>query len=97
MTRDASLAEQLADDYRQASLSPADRAMLDYVVVLTREPWTLQPADIERLRTAGFDDRAILDMNIVAGYYAFVNRLAEGLGVPLEAFWDDAQEANTDG
>ncbi len=58
--------------------------MLDYAVKLTREPASMTEADIEVLRRAGFDDTAILDVNQVTGYYAFVNRLADGLGVELE-------------
>lgn len=58
--------------------------MLDYAAKLTREPWSMEEADVEALRQAGFTDSAILDMNQVAGYYAFVNRLADGLGVDLE-------------
>ena len=58
--------------------------MLDYVVKLTRTPWDMEPADVEALRAAGFDDTSILDINQVAGYFAFVNRLADGLGVELE-------------
>ena len=85
---DDSLVEQLTDDYREADLSQADRAMLDYSVALTREPGAIRKADVERLQAAGFSDRAVLDVNLVTGYYAFVNRLAAGLGVPLEEFWD---------
>ena len=40
------------------------------------------------LRDNGFDDRSILDINMVTGYFAFVNRLADGLGVPLEDTWE---------
>jgi alkylhydroperoxidase family enzyme len=40
--------------------------------------------DVEALRSAGFSDRAILDINQVTGYYAFVNRLADGLGIEVE-------------
>jgi uncharacterized peroxidase-related enzyme len=79
---------QLKQDYTLAELSENDRAMLDYAVKLTREPWKLREQDVERLREAGFSDSAILDMNQVAGYYAYVNRLADGLGVELEAFWE---------
>jgi alkylhydroperoxidase family enzyme len=62
--------------------------MLDYADKLTREPWTMTRDDVERLRAEGFSDRAILDMNQVAGYYAYVNRLADGLGVELEGYWE---------
>lgn len=65
---------------------------------LTRAPWDVVEADVETLRRAGFDDAAILDANQVTGYYAFVNRLASGLGVELEAFWtadpDDSGESD---
>ena len=79
---------QLIADYREAALSPADRAMLDYAVKLTLEPWNMVEQDVQALRAAGFSDAAILDINQVTGYYAFVNRLADGLGVELEDFWD---------
>lgn len=63
--------------------------MLDYVAKLTLEPWTMQREDVEALRQAGFTDTAILDINQVTGYYAFVNRLADGLGVELEDIWQE--------
>ena len=62
--------------------------MLDHVSRLTREPWAVKESDIARLRRVGFSDRAIHDMTFVAGYYAFVNRLADGLGVALEPHWN---------
>lgn len=62
--------------------------MLDYVAKLTRAPWTMSPEDVQSLRDVGFDDTAILDICQVAGYYAFVNRLADGLGVELEPYWE---------
>ena len=87
MTRDEALVAQLKKDYREAQLPGSDRAMLDYAVKLTLQPWNMREVDVERLREAGFSDAAILDINQVAGYYAYVNRLADGLGVELEAFW----------
>jgi alkylhydroperoxidase family enzyme len=58
--------------------------MLEYAVKLTLEPWNMVESDAISLREAGFSDAAILDINQVTGYYAFVNRLADGLGVELE-------------
>ncbi len=78
----------LSSDYRTAEISTADRAMLDYAYKLTLEPWAMVRTDVESLRREGFSDRAILDINQVAGYFAFVNRLADGLGVQLEAIWE---------
>lgn len=71
-------------DYRRAPISDAERALLDHAVKLTREPWACTEADVERLRCAGWSDRAILDLTLVVGYFAFVNRIADGLGVQLE-------------
>jgi uncharacterized peroxidase-related enzyme len=74
----------IARDHRAVALVPADRVMLDYVVKLTHTPGEIEPADVQRLRTAGFDDRAIHDLCAIAAYYGFVNRIADGLGVELE-------------
>ena len=63
--------------------------MLDYVVKLTKEPWKMEKDDVQSLRNAGFSDEGILDIVQVAGYYAYVNRLAEGLGVELESNSDE--------
>ena len=51
---------------------------------LTREPWAHTAADVAHLGEAGWSDRAILDLTLVVGYFAFVNRIADGLGVALE-------------
>lgn len=92
MTGDQELAAHIESDYRGASLSAADRAMLDYCAKLTRAPGDMLDADVERLREAGFDDRAILDIAQVAAYYAYVNRIADGLGVSLEAYWAEGKD-----
>lgn len=84
LTKDAALVDQLLQDYRQATLNPEDRLMLDYAVKLTLRPWDMQQKDVVDLRQSGFDDSQILDINQITGYYAFVNRLADGLGVELE-------------
>jgi uncharacterized peroxidase-related enzyme len=78
---DEELAAALRRDYTQAELSPADRAMLDYVARLTREPARVSPEDLDRLRQAGFDDRAILQINLIASWFNYINRVADGLGV----------------
>ncbi len=82
--------EALGSDYRQAQVTAAERAMLDYAVKLTREPASMVEADVEALRLRGFSDAAILDINLVTSYFAFVNRLADGLGVELEDFYKEA-------
>jgi uncharacterized peroxidase-related enzyme len=78
---DKELVAALRRDYRQADLSDADRAMLDYAAKLTKEAWRVTAADLDRLRTAGFDDRAILQINLIASWFNYINRVADGLGV----------------
>lgn len=58
--------------------------MLDYAMKLTSEPWAMNDGDVAALRQVGFDDRSIHDICAVTAYYAFVNRIADGLGVELE-------------
>jgi uncharacterized peroxidase-related enzyme len=77
----------MKEDYRQARLSEADRAMLDYVAKLTLAPATVEEADVIRLRQAGFGDKAILEINQITGFFAWCNRTVDGLGVELEDFW----------
>lgn len=61
--------------------------MLDYAVKLTRDPGAMTADDVGGLRAAGFGDREILDICQIVAYYGYVNRLADGLGVELEAGW----------
>ena len=63
--------------------------MLDYAVKLSLEPWDIKEVDVQELRDAGFSNAGILDIEQVTGYYAYVIRLADGLGVELEAFWKE--------
>ena len=78
------LLDALAADYRVAGLEPADRSMLDYAVKLTESPNAVTSGDVDRLRDLGFDDRGIHDICSITAYFAFVNRIAHGLGVQLE-------------
>ena len=78
------LLSSLAKDHTKASLDPRQRAMLDYALKLTRTPGDMTGHDVAALRAAGFDDRGIHDICAITAYFAFVNRIADGLGVELE-------------
>lgn len=65
--------------------SARERALLEYADKLTLEPASITPRDIQMLRDVGLDDRGIHDACAVVSYFAFVNRIADGLGVELEA------------
>ncbi len=85
----AGFVEELVRDYRTLELPPVDRAILDYAVKLTRSPGDITPDDIVLLRTHGLGDAAIHDLVAVTAYFAFVNRIADGLGVALENRWGE--------
>ena len=68
-------------DYRTADLSPADRAIVDYSAKLTLKPVSVTRQDVDSLREHGFDDRAILQINLIASWFNYINRVADGLGV----------------
>ena len=89
MTKDETLVNQLKTDYTNADLTPPQRAMLDYAIKLTESPTLMEAVDLKPLREAGFDDKAILDINQIVAYFAYVNRVADGLGVELEDFWEE--------
>ena len=80
--------EQLKKNYTKADISSAQQAMLDYAAKLTKTPGKMTEKDLVPLRELGYDDRAILDINQITSYYAYVNRVADGLGVVLEDFWN---------
>jgi uncharacterized peroxidase-related enzyme len=80
------LVEALKTDYRSANLTPRQRALLDYADKLTREPWAMVEEDLNPLREAGLDDRGILDLNQAVAYFAYVNRVADGLGVVVDEY-----------
>lgn len=54
--------------------------MLAYVEKLTREPAAVAQADVEALRAAGFDDVGVLQINLIASFFNYINRVADGLG-----------------
>jgi alkylhydroperoxidase family enzyme len=65
-------------------LSANELALLAYADLLTQTPWKVTRADIDALRAGGYEDRAIHDVCAIISYFAFVNRIANGLGVELE-------------
>jgi alkylhydroperoxidase family enzyme len=74
----------LQEDYTHAPVGDQDRAMLDYVVTLTRDATRITREHHERLRKAGFDDIAILQITLIASWFNYINRVADALGVGRE-------------
>jgi uncharacterized peroxidase-related enzyme len=83
-TLDASLVTALREDWKAAPIDGRDRAMLAYCVKLTEAPASVQRDDVEALRAAGFDDVGISQIAMIAAFFNYVNRVADGLGVARE-------------
>ncbi len=90
---------QIVDDWTRAPLSAKNRRLIEYIEKLTRTPSAMSEQDIERLRDAGWSDRAIHDAVQVASYFNYINRVADALGVEVEADlpkWGKAASARND-
>jgi uncharacterized peroxidase-related enzyme len=73
--------EALEREYTTAPISPQERVMIDYVVKLTKDATQVWKDDHERLRAAGFEDKAILQITLIAAWFNYTNRVADALGV----------------
>lgn len=76
----------MARDWRSAPLDAADRALCELAAKLSRHQHRMSPEDLEGLRRHGFDDRAIHDAVQVVGYFNYITRVADALGVEPEDF-----------
>lgn len=90
--------EAIKKDYRDAPLSAAERAMLDFVVRLTRNPGGMMRGHLSPLKEAGFDDLAILEIVHITSFFNYINRVADGLGVDPEPDWlaEPSEQGNED-
>ena len=61
--------------------------MLEFAEKLTLTPSAMVRSDVEKLRAVGFGDAEVLSIAEVTGYYAYVNRIADGLGVEVESWF----------
>jgi uncharacterized peroxidase-related enzyme len=71
-------------DYRSADLTPREVALLDLAMKLTKSPWGVHKGDLEILRQHGFTDEQLVDAVHCIGYFNFINRVLDGLGVDPE-------------
>jgi uncharacterized peroxidase-related enzyme len=81
VTLDETFAQALRRDWRSVDLAPADRAMLEYVEMVTRDATQVQPETLDGLRGAGFTDEAILQITMITAWFNYINRMADALGV----------------
>ena len=76
LSGDPTLGEAMVMNYRAAKLDKRQRAMLDFAAKLTTASATIDEADRQALRDAGFDDRDIFDIAGVAAFFNMTNRVA---------------------
>ncbi len=81
MSLDEPLVDAIRRDYRIAPIDESDRVMLEYVSQMTRDATGIRPEHHDRLRSAGFDDRGILQITLIASWFNYINRVADALGV----------------
>jgi uncharacterized peroxidase-related enzyme len=77
-------------DYRKADLSPRERALCEFAVKLTHVAAEVGQEDIDALRKEGLDDPTISDAIQVVGYFNYVTRVADGVGIEDEPDWSSA-------
>jgi uncharacterized peroxidase-related enzyme len=78
--------DAIARDWREAPLTPLDRALCAFAAKLTHSQEHMSPADLDDLRAHGLDDVAIHDAAQVIGYFNYITRIADSLGVEPEDF-----------
>jgi len=76
----------IASDWRKANLSKADQALCTYADKLTNHPKQMKEDDVQALKKAGFDDRAVHDATQVISSFNYINRIADALDVQPESF-----------
>lgn len=80
----AAMLTALDGDTPREPFSAGEQAGLAYAGKLALAPASVSQADIQAMRTAGLDDGQILEINQVAGYFCYANRVVLGLGVSLD-------------
>jgi len=80
------LVHAVVRNWREAPLTAADMALCEFAVKLTGEQYKMTSRDLNGLRGYGFDDRAIHDAVQVIGFFNYITRVADALGVEEEAF-----------
>ncbi|MBI4481681.1 MAG: peroxidase-related enzyme [Acidobacteria bacterium] len=92
---DENFAGQVMRDYREAELTPRQRALCEFAEKLTRNPARMSADEVNRLRATGLEDREILDAVQIISYFNYINRVAGALGIDpepeMESAWKEWQ------
>jgi uncharacterized peroxidase-related enzyme len=89
LLKDDDLLARIEADHRSAGLDDRRQGMLAFATKLTERPGEMEEADVAALREVGFSDRDVLHITEVVAYYAYANRIADGLGIEIEDWIPD--------
>ena len=78
-----SIAEGKLDD---AGISPAERALLEYVTKVTEAAYKTTAEDVQILRDHGWSEPQIAEAVYITAMFAFFNRVADAFGVPSQGY-----------
>ena len=70
----------------EADLTAAERALLDYVELITRAAYRSTAEDVQRFRDAGWAEEQIAEAVYVTAMFAFFNRVADAFGIPAQDY-----------
>jgi alkylhydroperoxidase family enzyme len=70
----------------QANLTPAERALMDYVKLITDAAYRSTAEDVEKLRVAGWNEEQISEAVYITAMFAFFNRVADAFGIPSQNY-----------
>lgn len=86
--KDPLIADQIAINYRKADITPRQRAMLDFAMLVSRAAETVEESHREALRAHGFSDDDIWDIGAISAFFAMSNRLANAIALrPNDEFY----------
>ena len=92
MDPESRLAEQAGADYRNAGLTPKQVAMLEFAEFLTVDPGNMKAEFVQGLRDVGWADEDVVDIVHITALYNYMVRIADGLGVEIDAAWEPMVE-----
>jgi alkylhydroperoxidase family enzyme len=99
LSKDHHLGADFATRWSEHELDGKTRALLSYAQKLTETPRLIDDADIDALRSAGWDDNGIYAATELIAWYNFNGRLEAASGLPMDAIPSDASfpEATPEG
>ena len=87
-SRNATIADQIATNYRRADVSPRERAMLDFVAKVATASHTVDDTDFTGLTDHGFSDEDIWDIGAITAFFSYGSRMANFIDMrPNEEFY----------